>query len=319
MRKGSLIVAMIAVMASGAIAEDELITIGSGNTVGMYYSTSSAIAKLFNYKRQEYQQWVDTEASEGSEENIEDVLSGKVQFGFAQANILEKAIKGIGPWEGQPQTGLVAVLTLYTEEFTVVAADDAGITSLADLKGKRVNIGAPGSSTQESARRFIGNIGLKLDEVTLFEEPASRSQDLLANDEIDAYLFTVGHPAFSIREASSGKRKVRLIPLDQALIDEVVTAVPTVRASIIPTTYYPGLTNTEPIHTVGTPAVLFTHEGMSDETVYRMVKEVMTNFDLFCRQQPVLADLTAKGIAEEVVIPLHPGAKRYFEEAGLLP
>jgi TRAP transporter TAXI family solute receptor len=319
MKKGSLIMALTAVMASGVLAEDEVITIGSGNTVGMYYSTSSAIAKLFNYKRQDYHQWVDTEASEGSEANIKDLFNGKVQFGFAQANVLDKAVRGVGPWEGRPQKRLRAVLTLYTEELTVVAAEDAKIARLADLKGKRVNIGAPGSSTQEGARRFIKDVGISLDDITFLEEPSSKASDLLAAGKIDAYFFTVGHPSFSIREASSGERKVRLVPLDQALIDKNVTESPIIKSVTIPTTYYPGLANTKPIPTLGTPAILFTHEAMSDETVYRLVKEVMTNLDLFRRQQPVLADLTAKGMAAELVIPFHPGARRYFEEAGLLP
>jgi TRAP transporter TAXI family solute receptor len=319
MKKCSLIATMIAVMACAVFAEDEMISISTGNTVGMYYSTSSAVAKIFNYKRQDYKQWIITVASEGSEENIDDVLSGKVQFGFSQENVLEKAAKGIGPWKGKPQNNLRGVLRLYTEELTIVTADDANILRLADMKGKRVSIGAPGSSTHEGAYRFFKDAGVSTNDITLFEEQASRASDLLAAGEIDAYFFTVGHPSFSVREASSGKIKVRLMSIDQAIIDDVVATLPVVQAVTIPTTYYPKLTNTTPIKTLGTPAILFTTEGMSEETVYRMVKEVMTNLDLFRRQQPVLAHLDAKQMGKPVAIPLHPGAERYFKEAGLLP
>lgn len=319
MRKAGLTLTMLALLAGYVSAGEEKISIGSGSTVGMYYSTSSAVAKLFNYKRQDYQQWIVTVASEGSEENINNVLNGTVQFGFSQANVLEKAVHGVGPWKGKPQQNIRAVLTLYTEELTIVAAEDAGIAQLSDLRGKRVNVGAAGSSTQEGARRFIKNIGIPLEEITLVEEPSSHSSDLLENGKIDAYIFTVGHPSFSIREASSGKRKVRVLPLSSAQIDKTIASNPNVKAVTIPLTYYPELTNTSPIPTVGTPAVLFTLEEMSDEAVYRLVKEVMTNLDLFRRQQPVLADLEAENMAKPVVVPLHPGAERYFKEAGLLP
>jgi TRAP transporter TAXI family solute receptor len=319
MRKTGLTLTMLALLVGYVSAGDEKISIGSGSTVGMYYSTSSAVAKLFNYKRQDYHQWVVTVASAGSEENINEVLNGTVQFGFSQANVLDKALHGVGPWKGKPHQNLRVVLTLYPEELTIVAAEDAKIAQLSDLKGKRVNIGAPGSSTQDGVRRLIKNIGIPLEEITLVEEPSSRASDLLEDGKIDAYFFTVGHPSFSIWEASAGKRKVRLVPLNPAQIDEATASSPFVKAVTIPLTYCPKLTNTSAIPTVGTPAVLFTHEGMSDETVYRLVKEVMTNLDLFRRQQPVLRDLEAKEMATPVVVPLHPGAERYFKEAGLLP
>ena len=319
MRRTGLTLTMLALLVCYVSAEDEKISISSGSTVGMYYSTSSAVAKLFNYKRQDYHQWVVTVASEGSEENINDVLNGTVQLGFSQANVLDNALHGVGPWRGKPHHNIRAVLTLYSEELTIIAAEDAKIAQLSDLKGKRVNIGAPGSSTQEGTRRFMKNIGIPLERIALVEEPSSRASDLLEDGKIDAYFFQVGHPSFSIREASSGKRKVRVVPLNPAQIDKSIASNPHVKFATIPLAYYPKLTNTSAIPTIGTPAVLFTLEEMSDETVYRLVKEVMTNLDLFRRQQPVLADLKAEDMAKPVVGALHPGADRYFKEAGLLP
>jgi TRAP transporter TAXI family solute receptor len=121
-----------------------------------------------------------------------------------------------------------------------------------------------------------------------------------------------------VREATSGKRKAIILSLDKSLIDLATSMNPLVKAVTIPTDEYPGLVNRSPVSSIGVKAVLFTREGMSEETVYRMVKEVMTNLDLFRRQQPALANLTAKEMTNVSVIPLHPGAKRYFREAGLL-
>jgi len=260
-----------------------------------------------------------TVASQGSVENINNVLDGKVEFGLAQANMLYRAGRGQKPWTQPSQTNLQGVLGLYTEALTIVAAEDAGINSLADLKGKRLNVGAPGSSDQVYARLILERAGLREEEVTISEEPSYKASDLLADGKIDAYFFTVGHPDLSVREASSGKRKARLLPLDQALIEHCLTVNPLLKSVAISTDYYPNLHDRALVPTVGVKVVLFTHAGMDEEMVYRLVKEVMTNLALFCRQQPALAGLTAEEMATVPVVPLHPGARRYFREVGLLP
>jgi TRAP transporter TAXI family solute receptor len=299
-------------------AEDTIISIGAGNTVGVYYAASSAIAKLYNLKRPEYHQRLVTVASQGSEENINNVLQGKLEFGLAQSDVLYRAIQGQTPWAGKPHKNLQAVLGLHTEDLTIVAASDAGIASIADLKGKRVNIGAPGSSDEEYARRLLLKAGIRVEDVALSQYPSSMASDLLAAEKIDAYFYTVGTPNLSVREATSGTRKAIILSLDKSLIDLATSMNPLVKAVTISTDEYPGLVNRAPLNSIGVKAVLFTREGMSEETVYRMVKEVMTNLDLFRRQQPALAPLTAKEMANVSVFPLHPGAQRYFREAGLL-
>jgi hypothetical protein len=314
-----LIVAVVMLGAGPALAGDEMISVGAGNTVGGYYAASSAMAKIFNRKRQDYHQWLVTVASQGSEENINNVLAGKTQFGLAQANMLDRAKRGLAPWAGRPQKSLQAVLGLYTEDLTIVAAEDAGILSVAGLKGKRVNIGSPGSSDEEYARQILQKAGIRMEEVIISRFPAAVASDLLAEGKIDAYFYTAGHPNLSVWEATSGKRKARLLPLDKSLIDQILVANPPAKAVSITTDYYPGLENRGAIPTVGVKAVLFTREGMPEETVYRLVKEVMTNLDVFRRQQPALAGLTAKEMATVPIGPLHRGAERFFREAGLLP
>ncbi|VGO19785.1 hypothetical protein SCARR_01844 [Pontiella sulfatireligans] len=319
MKRIGLTFMMLAISAGTVLAGDEMITVGSGNTVGIYYAASSAVAKLFNRQRPEYHQWVVTEASHGSVENINNVLQGDVGFGLCQETLLCRAMEGDGPWEGKPHKNLTKVLNLYTEAFTIVSAEDAEILTTSDLKGKRINVGAPGSSDESYARSSLMLFGISTNEVTILSEPSSRSSDLLEAGEVDVYFFSVGHPAFSVREASSGKRKVRLVPIEQSVIDSCLASNPLLSAQTIPVDYYPELVNTEPVDTVGVPAILFTRDDMSEETVYRMVKEVMTNLDLFQRQHPAFVRLTGEEMAGGAsIIPLHPGAKRYFKEAGLL-
>ncbi len=319
MKKFSLTMTLFAVLAGAAFAEEAMIKIGSGSTVGIYYSASSAVAKMCNNNRAEDNEYMITVASEGSLDNINNVLLGRVNFGLAQANLLDKASRGAGLWEGSPQKKLSAVFKLYTEDFTIVAAEDARIRTMSDLAGKRVNIGAPGSSDALYARDMLWLAGVRPSEMTILEEDQSRSEDLLADGKIDAYIYTVGHPTFSVREASSHKRKVELVPLDQSLVDFLVASNALVKATLIPIDFYPAIKNREPVPSVGVHAVLFTTEDTSEDVVYRMVKDVMENLDLFRRQHPAFRNLEAKQMGDVSFMPLHPGAKRYFKEAGLLP
>jgi hypothetical protein len=305
--------------AGPAPAADEIITLGAGNVVGVYYAAGSGMAKIFNKKRGTYRQWLVPVATPGTVANISSVIGGSNQFGLAQLNMLEKSIRGTDPGTTHPGTNLVAVLGLYSEALTIVAAGDAGVERLADLKGKRVNIGAPGSSTHESALPILARAGLQPSDLKLNEEPSFKASDLLEEGRIDAYFFTAGHPNLSVREATSGKRKAVLLPVGQDIIDYCLALNPNLKAVSIETDYYPALINREPVPTVGTKVILFARGDRDAELVYRLVKEVMTNLDLFRRQQPALSALTAKDLADVAGLPMHPGARRYFREVGLLP
>ncbi len=295
------------------------LSIGSGNGTGADYAVSSAIAKIFNRKSAEYRMRLATVASEGSLANIDSVLIGRTAFGIAQAPRLQQATNGLGPWEGKPENGLRAILGLHVEAVTIVAASDREIDRVKDLRGKRINIGAPGSSDHDYATLLLEGSGVPLADVALSERSAVVASELLQNDEIDAYIYTVGHPTLSLLEASTGKRKVRLVPLETLLIEQATRTLPLLLPAVIPTDYYPGLERQGVVPTVGVRAVLFTRADMAEETVYRLVREVVENFELFKRQHPLLQGLTPRQACDGTVIPYHPGAERYFREVGLAP
>lgn len=295
------------------------VVISSGDTTSTNYAASSAVAKLFNRKSAEYGLRVSAMPSQGALATIDNVVQGKTAFGIVQADMLQRAANGTGPWKGKPQKELRAVLALHGEALTVVAATDGEIRRISDLKGKRVNIGAPGSSDNEYGTTLLERSGVKLAEVTISERPSTLAAELLQKDDIDAYIYTVGHPNLSVLEASAGKRKVQLLPLDKTIISQVTADNPVIVPVTIPTNHYPGLEKQGEVPTVGVRAVLFTRSDTSDETVYRLVKEVLANFDIFKRQHPALQDLTSRDVSTITVAPLHPGAERYFREAGLAP
>lgn len=300
--------------------DEPMQTIKTGNITGVYYAAGSAVAKMHNRKLKEYNLRLIAEASEGSISNIEEVIDGGANFGIAQANALYFAKSGQGYWKGKPQNKLRSVLGLYTEAFTIVAAVDADINSLTDLKGKTVNIGELGSTDSEQASSVLRAVGLDLEkDLTISTKPSYEASELLQQGKIDAYFYTVGHPNLSIKEASAGDRKIMIVAPEQDFIDDLVSKREDLVERVIPIDYYTEIANTAPIHTVGVKAILFCDADTNEEVVYHMVKEVFENFDLFKKQHPAFADLTPEKLTTKLIVPLHPGAERYFKEAGLLP
>jgi hypothetical protein len=305
---------------SSLMAFDEpMQSIKTGNITGVYYAAGSAVAKMHNRKLKEYNLRLIAEASEGSLSNIDDVANGLAEFGIAQANALYYAKKGESYWQGTPQTNLRSVLGLYTEDFTLVAAVDADINSLADLKGKTVNIGELGSMDGVQAMGLFKQLGLDPEnDLTINERPTYEASELLQQGDIDAYFYTVGHPNLSIKEASSGDRKVMIVTPEREIVNRLNDQQEFLVATYIPIDYYPEIANKEPVYTLSVKAILFCNADTDDDVVYHMVKEVYENFDLFKKQHPAFANLTAEKLTTKLIVPMHPGAKRYFKEAGLL-
>jgi uncharacterized protein len=296
------------------------LSISSGNQTGAAYAVANAITKIFNRKCGEYGMRLAAVPSQGSVADIDSVLEGTAAFGIAQSAILQQAALALGPWQGKVGKGgkeLRAVLSLHAESLTVVAAQDRSIRKLADLKGKRVNIGEPGSGDYQYASVLMELAGFAPSDLTLTTYPVSLASEALQKNEIDAYLYLVGHPNLSVLEASSGERKVSLLPMGAPLIAKLTARAPLFDPERIPTTFYPGLVENGEITTVGLQAILFTRADTDEDTVYRLVKEVLANFALFQRQHPVLDGLTPRAVTEVTVLPLHPGAARYFREAGI--
>jgi len=303
-----------------ALSFDEpMLSIGTGNITGVYYAAGSAVAKMHNRKLKEYNLRLIAEASEGSVANIQGVAEGTSAFGIAQTNALYYAKRGEHYWQDAPVDNLRSVLGLYTEAFTIIAAVDANVNSLADLKGKTVNIGDLGSTDNIQAKSILAAVGLDIEkDLTIIEKPAYEASELLQQGKIDAYFYTVGHPNLSVMEASKGDRKIMIVAPSPDFVDSMTNMREDLVERSIQIDYYTELANTKPVRTVGVKAVLFCNADTNEDVVYHIVKEVFENFDLFKRQHPALANLTPEKLSMNLIVPLHPGAERYFKEAGLL-
>lgn len=299
-------------------APSTFITIGTGGVTGVYYPVGGALAKLINEHGQGLELRASAEATGGSVFNVNAVLNGDIDFGIAQADRQYQAYNGLAEWaDTGPRSDLRAVCTLYTEMVTLVAAEDAGIASVSDLKGKRVNIGNPGSGTRINALDALRAAGI--DPETDIEAQgitSAESSKMLQDDRIDAYFFTAGHPAGAFMEATAGRRTVRFLPLTG--VESLAEEAPYYSRAFIPIALYPSAKNDADVETLGVKTTLITSGATPEGLVYTVTKVLFENLDAFRAQHPSLERLVAEEMVQGNFVPLHPGAEKYYKEAGLL-
>ena len=300
--------------------DQTFVTIGTGGLGGVYYSTGSVIARMVNENESEYGMRCTVESTGGSVFNINAILAGDQEIGFAQSDRQYQAVMGLAEWAGEdrgPQKKLRAILSLHPEAVTLIAADDAAIKTIADLRGKRVNIGNPGSGQRQNAIDALTSAGLDY-ETDLAAEgvKALDAPGLLQDERIDAFFYTVGHPNGSIKEATAGVRKVHFVPITP--IDKLLGEFPYYAKATIPISHYGSAGNTEDVDTFGVKATLVTSIDVPEEIVYAITKEIFVNLERMKSLHAAFESLTAEGMLEGLTAPLHPGAERYLREAGLL-
>ncbi|MEJ2102189.1 MAG: TAXI family TRAP transporter solute-binding subunit [Desulfobacterales bacterium] len=281
---------------STAQAKTVFVTIGTGGITGVYYPTG------------------------GSVFNVNAVMARDLEFGIVQSDRQYQAWYGLAEWKDKgKQKDLRAVFTIHPEAITLVAADDAGIKSIQDLKGKRVNIGNPGSGQRQNSIDALTAAGIDWQKDLQAESVvADEAPGLLQDGRIDAYFYTVGHPSGNIKEATAGRRKVRIIDVVGPGLDKLISEKPYYAKAIIEMSNYPGALNKEDVHTFGVKATFVTSAKVPDEVVYAITKEVFENFDNFKKLHPAYSVLTKKGMLEGMTAPIHPGAMKYYKEAGLM-
>ncbi len=300
------------------VAKTTFVTIGTGGITGVYYPTGGAIARIVNKKRKEYGIRCTVESTGGSVFNVNAVMSGDLEFGVVQSDRQYQAMKGLAEWKDKgPQKDLRAVFTIHPESITLVAADDAGIKSINDLRGKRVNIGNPGSGQRQNSIDGLDNAGINYEKDLKAEGvKAAEAPGLLQDGRIDAFFYTVGHPSGAIKEATAGRRKVHFVPITG--VENLLKKYPYYAKAFIPIKLYPGATNTKDVSTFGVKATFVTSAKVPDQVVYAVTKEVFDNFEAFKKLHPAYQVLTKKNMLEGMSAPIHPGAMKYYKEAGLM-
>ncbi len=302
----------------GGAGGRKFVTIGTGGVTGVYYPTGGAISRMINAKEDEYGIKMTVESTGGSVFNINGVLSGDLDFGIAQSDRQYQAYNGMAEWEETgKQEKLRAVFAIHPESITLIASVESGINSFADLKGKRVNVGNPGSGQLQNSLDLLKAFGMSESDITAEQVKAVEAPGLLQDGRIDAFFYTVGHPNGNITEATSGRIPVKIVDITGGPTDKLISELPYYAHSVIPKSLYPSAKNTSDAKTVGVKATLVTSADVPDEVVYAITKEVFDNFDEFKKLHPAYQVLTKQNMLEGLSAPIHPGAMKYFEEAGL--
>ncbi|MGF1725156.1 TAXI family TRAP transporter solute-binding subunit [Photobacterium nomapromontoriensis] len=307
-----------AVMTTGMANAQNFITIGTGSVTGVYYPTGGAICKLVNKDRKTHNVRCSVEPTGGSIYNVNTMRAGELDFGIAQSDWQYHGYNGTSKFEQQgPYKKLRAVFSLHAEPFNIIVRADSGINKVQDLKGKRVNIGNPGSGDRATMGVVMDAIGWTNADFKLTSElKGSERSQALCDNKIDAFVYVVGHPNGSIKEATTSC-DAKLISATGPAIDKIIAGNPYYTKSKIPADMYKG--TSDDVNSFGVAATLVSSTDVSDDIVYALVKSVFENFSTFKRLHPAFANLNPEDMVKEgLSIPLHPGAVKYYKEVGYL-
>jgi TRAP transporter TAXI family solute receptor len=293
------------------------VRIGTGGQTGVYYPTGGAIARLVNRKTSAHGIKAAHESTAGSVFNVNAVCSGDLQFGLVQSDRQYQAVNGLAEWKDKGKQGqLRSICRLHPEVVTLVAADNAGIATLADLKGKKVNIGNPGSGQRGNSLDVLKTAGLDWEKDLRAEGlKAVESAKMLQDGRIDAFFYTVGHPSGAIKEATAGRRKVHFVPITG--MEKLLAAAPYYSVTAVPVAEYPMSTSRQDVPSIGVYCTLVSSSEVSEQTVYTLTRTLFANLGEFKELHPALKVLTAEWMSRPGSAPLHPGAAKHFRESGL--
>lgn len=299
-------------------AETQFVTIGTGGVTGVYYPTGGAIARLVNKGRKVHGIRCSVESTGGSVYNLNTIRAGELDMGVVQSDWQYHAYNGTNKFKNAgPNKNLRAVFSVHPEPFTVVARADSGVKEFMDLKGKRVNIGNPGSGQRGTMEELMNALGWNKKTFKLASElkPAEQSSALCDN-KIDAFVYTVGHPNGSIKEATTTCDAV-IVSVTGPEVDKLVKKNDYYRKATIPGGMYRGTAADTP--TFGVGATFVSSTNTPENVIYEMVKAVFENFDQFKKLHPAFRNLKKEEMIKDgLSAPLHKGAIKYYKEAGLM-
>ncbi|MBU1317321.1 MAG: TAXI family TRAP transporter solute-binding subunit [Alphaproteobacteria bacterium] len=314
------IVGVLAVGASVAFAQSPaFFRIGTGGTAGTYYPIGGLIANAISgAEGKGVEGLVATAvASNGSVANINAIQGGSMESGFTQSDVAYWAHTGTGLYEGKGKVeDLRLIATLYPETIHVVARKDAGINSIADLKGKRVSIDEPGSGTIVDARIVLGAFGLTEDDIEAEHLKPGPAGDMLRDGALDAYFFVGGYPTGAVSELATSAG-ISLVPISGPEVDKLLEEYSFFSKDTVPSETYSGVAETP---TISVAAQWVTSAKQSDDLVYNITK---TMWDENTRKELDAGHakgkmITLQNATTSLGIPLHPGAERFYKEVGAL-
>ena len=313
--------AALAALGTATVAtaqEQRFTTIGTGGVTGVYYAVGGAVCRLLNKDRKAHGIRCSVESTGGSAFNVNTIKAGELDFGMAQSDVHYNAAKGLGQFkDAGAYADLRSVYSVHPEPFTVLARKELNAAKFEDLKGKRVNVGNPGSGTRASMDELLEALGWKISDFSLASElKADEHGPALCDNKIDAFYYGVGHPSANIQDPTTSCG-AKLVSIGGPAVDKLLSGKPYYAKAIVPGGMYAN--NPQPTETYGVMATLVTSAKVPEAVVYQLAKATFDNFEEFKKLHPAFANLKAEEMVKNgLSAPLHAGAEKYYKEKGWL-
>lgn len=310
----ALLAAVVAAPGMRAVGAQDLL-VGGGGVTGVYFKVALHACNLVNRVSDGTYNCIGR-PSLGSVFNINAASRGLLDFGVAQSDTNFQAAMGEGEWDGAPVENLRSVFSVHTETVLLVTRAESGITKVADLRGRQVNLGVPGSGARVNAEQVLSLYGIDVEnDIRAQGLQQNEANQALIEGKVDAFFFTVGNPAIGIEDIAN-TIPIRIVPIDSPDVVAFVAERPYYVMTEVPAGVYAGVDR--PVPTYGTKATIVTRAELADEIVHGFVAAVFDNLDDFRAAYPVFGTLDAPSMLEGLTAPLHPGAERYFADHGLM-
>ena len=306
----SLVAACGGNSASSGNNDPSQLVIATGGTGGTYYPLGGGMA---DHITKNAGISATAQATGASAENIRLLRDKKADIAFTQNDIAEYASKGTNMFQQDGKIEAFQALgALYDETIQIVVSADSNIKNVADLKGKRVSVGAPGSGTEVNAQQILEAYGLTFDDTKLQRLSFADSAKAIQDGQLDAAFQTAGTPTAAITElaATTG---VKIIPIDADKIDAIIAKYPFYVKTVVPANTYQ--TVPEEVTTVSVKSMLLVRADLSEDLVYKVTKAIFENTDKLGHAKA--KEIKMESVLAGVSIPIHPGAKKYFDEKGV--
>lgn len=284
----------------------QALTIGTGPLNGVYYPTGGAICRVLNAGHALHGDSCTVQSTRGSMANLKALDKGDVQLALVQSDVLHHALHGTGPFSGQGANNeLRSLFRLYQESLTLLAAPNSGITTLADIEGKRVYPGNKGAGEQITSQALMAAMGWQPGQFAAYQlKSDSEPLEGLCDGSLDAAFVVAGHPSLAVGDLIS-RCKVRLIPIEGEQIDTLLKQHPYYQRSRIAANLYPGQTTA--INNIGMSAELVALASLPDPIVRTVRDTLLARVKQFSRLHPALSKVTPEQLQAQTELPLHAG------------
>ncbi len=299
-------------LSAGGARAQEFINVLTGGTSGVYYPLGVALSEI--YAKGIKGSRTQVQATKASVENLNLLQQGKGEIGFSLGDSVQEAVKG-NKEAGfpRPLDKLRGIAAIYPNYIQIVASQESGIKSLADLKGKSLSVGAPASGTELNARAIFKSAGMSYEDLGKIEYlPFAESVELIKNRQLDATLQSAGIGVASIRDLATSL-PINVVAVPKADVEKIGAPYVSV---IIPASTYDG--QNADVETAAVGNFLISHEGVSDETAYQMTKLLFENVPQLVASHAAAKAIDPAKALDGMPVPLHPGAEKYYREAGIL-